>query len=282
MQQDKLNIDKLLSGYLVPGARSKSEAFQLLASKMETKQKARNPKKPNRRIIYWSGSIAAAAVIVIIFLFNALQTDKELTNTQLSAQENQLPDQSTVLLKINTSLKYKRGLISGTRHVEMRGEAFFEVTKGKTFMVDFPGGKLQVLGTKFNIRSYADDYGRIDCYEGSVKLAVHDKSVILTKGQAIQYTPNSVEGPFDFDIQKAMKISDETYQWTNRPLAEILTFICDRAGYELVASPEVLNLHFTGTLNLTNNKIALTILGKAMHFKYELKGKKLIILETAN
>lgn len=281
MKQDKLNIDKLLSGYKIPGTKNKSEAFAQLASQIDSKQKTRHPKN-HRKIIYWAGSAAAAAIIAIVFLLNGMLTGQKYQNDQLAAQKTQLPDNSTVSLKANTSLQYSRNLLDGTRTVDLKGEAFFEVTKGKTFKVNFPGGKLQVLGTKFNIRSYNHEFGQVDCYEGSVKLEVLNKTVVLSKGQAIRYNSTTVEGPFNFDVQEAMKIPDETYKWTNRPLSEVLTFISSRAGYELVASPAVLDLRFTGSLNLTNNKIALTILSKAMHFKFELKGKKLIIREEPN
>ncbi len=282
MKQDKPNINKLLSGYKVPGTKSNHEAYLQSLSEIEAKQKPKTRYMNTRKIIYWAGSVSAAAIIVIAFLLNGLQTNHEYLNNELTAQATQLPDNSTVSLKTNSSLQYNESILNGTRAVEMIGEAFFEVTKGKTFKVHFPGGKLQVLGTKFNIRSYNNKYGRVDCYEGSVRLEVHDKSMVLTKGQAIRYSPTTVEGPFDFDVQEAMKIPDGNYQWINRPLEEVLTFISSRAGYELIASPKVLDLRFTGTLNLTNNKIALTILSKAMHFKYEIKGKKLIILEETN
>lgn len=282
MKQDKLNIDKLLSGYKVPDTKSKAQAFEQLTQKIEANQSPQFRPNKTSKIYYLVGSGAVAALLTLFFLLTSPLAQQEFKNKQLATIQTKLPDNSLVKLKTNSTLEYHQGLIDGTRKVEMQGEAFFEVTKGKSFKVHFPGGHLKVLGTKFNILSYNKDYGRVDCYEGSVQLEIRDRKIVLTKGQGMRYTPTTVEGPIEFDIQEAMKIPDNSYKWVNRPLSEILALICARSNYQLVAPEKVLNRRFTGTLSLTNDKIALTILSKALHFTYEQKGQKLVILEEDN
>ncbi|WP_163708042.1 FecR family protein [Mangrovibacterium lignilyticum] len=277
MKQEK-DIRKLVSGYKVPATKTKAEAWEQLTRKISEKEQ---PKKEKiRRLPYYISAAAAAAILVIFFSLNSLQPVQKAQNTQLAAQQTILPDSSTVVLKTNSSIKYHERLIDGARLVKLDGEAFFEVTKGKKFQVDFPGGEIEVLGTKFNIQAYSKNVGRVDCYEGAVRLTINKNEFLLTRGKAISFTPNSIDGPFDFSTDVVTNISNNLYHWADRPLREILTLICAREGYQLQASETILGKRFTGSLNLNNSKLALTILTKAMNLDYDLTNKQLSIVEN--
>ena len=70
-----------------------------------------------------------------------------------------LQDGSMVLLNSNSKLRYPQKFGLFARTVELSGEGFFEVAKMKItpFIVDLKGMKVEVTGTKFNVKSYADD-----------------------------------------------------------------------------------------------------------------------------
>ncbi|RKS03048.1 FecR family protein [Flavobacterium sp. 102] len=72
----------------------------------------------------------------------------------------QLEDGTIVYLNSGSSLTYPvQFLKNGNRHVSVIGEAFFEVTKdeGRPFIVNAQKLNVKVLGTKFNVNSYADE-----------------------------------------------------------------------------------------------------------------------------
>ncbi|MDP3453148.1 MAG: DUF4974 domain-containing protein [Bacteroidales bacterium] len=86
----------------------------------------------------------------------------------------ELPDGSKVWLNSATTLTYPDKFAGATREVMVAGEALFEVVKDslKPMIVntnrDF---KIEVLGTKFNIRSYDNDYeAQTTLISGSINL----------------------------------------------------------------------------------------------------------------
>ena len=223
----------------------------------------------------------AAAVLILVLLgisVTGLFTHKIIDNT-LASRVCWLPDSSRVKLKAYSSLKYNYRKTDGVRMIRLKGEAFFDVKKGKTFEVQFPGGRLKVLGTRFNIQAYSANSGRIDCYSGSVELTIHDQDFILGRGKSLTFDEKSADGPFNFDMDKKLNLPDNTYCWLNRPLREVLMLICQRENYTLKAPEELLMKRFTGQLNLEKNGQALQILAKAMNFSYQIKDGKLMIIE---
>ena len=85
-----------------------------------------------------------------------------------------LPDGTKVWLNAASSLSFPstfQGL--GNRKVELSGEAYFEVTKDKAhpFIVQTDKQEVEVLGTHFNINSYADEPStKTTLLEGSVRV----------------------------------------------------------------------------------------------------------------
>lgn len=69
-----------------------------------------------------------------------------------------LTDGTTVWMNSCSSLKYPVPFTGEFREVELKGEAFFEVTKnGKPFIVKTDRLQVNVLGTSFNVSDYEED-----------------------------------------------------------------------------------------------------------------------------
>lgn len=100
-------------------------------------------------LVYRSTETAADAAVY----YNTLETPK---GKQYSVV---LPDGSKVWLNAASSLKYPTAFSRKEREVELRGEGYFEVAQNKTspFKVKTPDQTVEVLGTHFNIKAYADE-----------------------------------------------------------------------------------------------------------------------------
>ena len=101
-----------------------------------------------------------------------------------------LPDGSKVWLNAMSSIKYPTLFSRNERRIILKGEAYFEVAKdqNRPFIVASNGaGKAQevtVLGTHFNINSYADEPAiKTTLLEGSVKVESGTASKVLRSGQ---------------------------------------------------------------------------------------------------
>jgi len=112
----------------------------------------------------------AASVIVLLGIVGFLGFyTKTITTGNGEHITATLPDQSTVILNAQSTLKYYPYRWFVSRNVEFSGEGFFEVTKGSKFEVGSSNGKTVVLGTSFNVFSREAEY-KVTCFTGKVKV----------------------------------------------------------------------------------------------------------------
>lgn len=108
-----------------------------------------------------------------------------------------LPDGSKVWMNAATKLTYSPALLQqGVRRVKLEGEAYFEIAKDKAhpFVVESSGQEVTVLGTHFNINSYANEPVIITTLmEGSVKVAAGNKTQLLQPGQQALQKGNVID-----------------------------------------------------------------------------------------
>ena len=99
----------------------------------------------------------------------------------------QLPDGTKVWLNAASSLKYPASFNGlGDRQVELNGEAYFEVAHDKThpFIVKTTDQTIKVLGTHFNVNSYADEHKTTTTLEqGKIQVSHGNKTKIVRPGE---------------------------------------------------------------------------------------------------
>lgn len=96
-----------------------------------------------------------------------------------------LNDGTKVSLNSMSSLRFPVVFGTGSREVELTGEAFFQVTPSKQpFIVHTRGMKIEVLGTIFNISAYPGEEYQTTLVSGSVKVnSGNGESLILKPSQ---------------------------------------------------------------------------------------------------
>ena len=154
-------------------------------------------KNGNIRYNFGSPSVGAGNI-------HTLRSSEQLTMTTPpgGTYELILPDGTKVWLNAASVLKFPSDFSkSRTRRVELIGEAYFEVVKGSRlkisggrsvsertpFVVKTDRQEVEVLGTHFNINSYADEESvKTTLLEGSVRVTAISGS--LKKGKVLQRT----------------------------------------------------------------------------------------------
>ncbi|MBO9632350.1 MAG: FecR family protein [Chitinophagaceae bacterium] len=133
---------------------------------------------------------------------NGNATGKVMMNTMTTPNGGQynlvLPDGSRIWLNAASSITYPAAFTGNERQIKVSGEVYMEIAKDKSrpFLVDVDGRSVvQVLGTSFNINSYANE-GRIKTtlIQGSVKVNNSrgtGHGVMLQSGQQAVITGNS-------------------------------------------------------------------------------------------
>lgn len=157
---------------------------------------------PKRRRSHLLQMVIAVAAAVAVTLFatraDLFRSAAETAEQRLCAFEGKsqarLSDGSTVWLHGGSTLTCDARFAAGERRVKLRGEGFFEVAKDseRPFTVEVEGLKINVHGTKFNVRTAADRYVSVSLVEGSVSLDTGRGSRrLLRPGEIACYDPDT-------------------------------------------------------------------------------------------
>jgi transmembrane sensor len=153
---------------------------ELAFSKLKDKIAIKKGKKTKIVSLKFITKIASIFILGISILFYF--TNKKTITTQIGETKVYiLPDSSRVTVDALSNIKLKR--FNWDRNITLNGEAYFEVKKGKKFIVNTKQGSIRVLGTKFNIIE-RKDYFEIICYEGSVLVTANNREKILKPGES--------------------------------------------------------------------------------------------------
>ena len=160
--------------------------------KIDTEKKRQARRTVVRKIGF--GLAAAIAICLAAWWFLFFKAG-EISTSYAETREISLPDKSEVILGAVSRLKYdKETYNQGDRLLRLEGEAFFEVEKGAPFIIECKEGRVEVLGTSFNVHS-RNKRLTVSCRSGMVK--VGDKSgrheFIISKGQGVTISGKKAE-----------------------------------------------------------------------------------------
>jgi len=167
-----------------------------------------------------AGTIAILLLFLSIYIMNreAPLQFKTITTLDKEHKEIKLPDGSTALLNGSSQVKFLENFDEGSREINLKGEAFFSVSKnGSSFIVRTGNARTTVLGTKFNIRAY-DEKTEVFVKEGKVSLQqskLNDESVVLSKGQFSPCVLGWIDGKLVFNQTPLTEIVDELERFYN-------------------------------------------------------------------
>jgi ferric-dicitrate binding protein FerR (iron transport regulator) len=159
---------------------------------------------------YW-GRIAAILLVLLGggMLFFMLQKGAVNTNTHwisrlttIGIYRDTLPDQSIAVVNSYSSIKYVAGFSEKVRSIDLKGEAWFNVTfsPDRPFTVHVGDIHVKVLGTAFNVRESVDSIA-VAVQNGAIMMYRGDSSIIIKAGQEGMYNIHerrfSIIGSFD-------------------------------------------------------------------------------------
>lgn len=166
-----------------------------------------------------------------------------------------LNDGSIVWLNSQSSIRYPVAFVGDERHVEIIGEAYFEVAKNltKKFTVASNGVKIEVLGTHFNMNSYNDDKNiKITLLEGSVKIIKGEGSYMLKPGQQAQVA-SKIQVLNEANIESVMAWKNGFFSFKGTSVQELINIIGRWYDVGIVFKGAVPNRQFGGQIAKSAN-----------------------------
>lgn len=190
------------------------------------------------------------------------------------------PDGSVAWLNSGSKIKYDSDFGRASRNLMLIGEGYFEVNRNEKlpFVVTTEKLTVEVLGTKFNLKSYSEDESvKVVLKEGSVKvdnIAAHKEPVLLKPNQQLTYLKSNQQMILDsIDASRAKDWCDGVMFFDRVSLAEITNEL--RRVYDIPFHIEsdrlkqiVYYSDFKETLPVEK---VLEILSSGHKFKYEVK-----------
>jgi transmembrane sensor len=242
-------------------------------------QVLQQPKTTSKVIPLYKKWIIRVAAVLIIALGISSVMDYFIPEKQVAENGKKtsfsLPDQSEVVLNSGSEIEYKKWRWNTNRKIELKGEAYFKVAKGRRFEVITDLGKVAVLGTQFNVKARKNRLD-VSCYEGRVKVNYKDKQLILTQGQSVIFENEE-------QLNSNTKVSKP--EWTDNQIAfekekihSILEEIERQYNISIELQSKNTNALFTGKLPIENLEIALQIICTTYHLKVEQISKDKIKL----
>ncbi len=192
----------------------------------------------------------------LVYEIDKKVSDPDAINTLSTARgetyQVRLPDGSIVYLNAGSSLTYTTSLIKdGKRSVKLSGEGYFEVFKDKLhpFIVKTNKQEVEVLGTHFNISSYADDdLEKTTLLEGSIKLSACGTSKLLKPGQQAKVNGSIITiGETDTDLAVAWKNNEFVFE--SETVETIMKMIERWYNVEVIYTGEKTKQRFSGKVS---------------------------------
>ncbi|MBC7653090.1 MAG: FecR family protein, partial [Oligoflexus sp.] len=216
-----------------------------------------------------------AASFIFALLFASVLGSKFYKKSVIALPGKQglaiLPDGSEVHLNSMSEISYNPIWWRVNREVNLNGEAFFKVKKGKKFTVVSGIGTTTVVGTSFNIFARNNHYA-VTCLTGKVKVVSlkTKQETLITPNQMVKF---SDEGNIQLNPNVNAKLatywSVGKFVFTQVPLNEVLFEIELRYGVKIENISNSKEL-YTGRFDKENNiELALNLVCKPFGLEYK-------------
>ncbi|MBE9601077.1 FecR family protein [Pedobacter sp. MC2016-24] len=261
-----------------------------------------------------NGNLAKEAGVVIVKTTDgklvyevqnaAAETDQinTIATTIGETYQVRFSDGTAVWLNAASSLKFPAKFSKrSSRVVELNGEAYFEVSKDKAhpFIVKSKDQEVTVLGTHFNINSYADENNtKTTLLEGSVRVTNRaimqggdpglrrderkgNAEVLLKPGQQSLLDHTSIKVA-EVQTDDVISWKNGNFMFNNEPMDVVMRKLSRWYPIDVKYSdPSVRNIKFFGTVSRFANVAAvLEMIALTKEVKFEVKGKEITVIRN--
>ncbi|MHC9088834.1 FecR family protein [Tenacibaculum sp. IMCC1] len=222
---------------------------------------------------------AAAVIVLLVSSYFLLFNNSVNFSTQYAETKTfNLPDESEVILNANSTVSFNKKDWKNSRDIQLKGEAFFKVKKGKSFTVNTSIGKVTVLGTQFNVKG-RKNYFEVKTYEGLVSVDYNNSLIKLAKGKIFKVVNGKIDTLNTFNINNKSWLQDES-NFKSTPLQFVLDDIQNQYGYVIKTKDVNLEQLYTGGFTHKDINIALQAVTIPLQLSYKIEEKSITIYKN--
>jgi ferric-dicitrate binding protein FerR (iron transport regulator) len=219
---------------------------------------------------------AAAIVVLVATSYFLLFNNTSSFKTKFAQTKTfNLPDNSEVILNANSEISYAEKDWKTNRNLNLKGEAYFKVQKGKKFTVNTEIGQVTVLGTQFNVKKRAN-YFEVKTFEGLVSVTYKNKEVKLPRGTIFKVVNGVIDATNTFDVNEKSWLQKES-NFKSIALRFVLAEIENQFEYTIETKDVDLDILYSGGFTHTDINIALQSITIPLQLSYKIDGKKITI-----
>ena len=256
----------------VPHKRSKPEAWELLASKIEEEK---NHSKYVKLKPYILISIAASFSLILVVAYIVFISPESIRAEKGEHISHVLPDGSQVWLNADSKISYRDFNQQGERKVTLKGEAYFDVREGGRFEVTGEYGTVIVLGTSFNISQR--NGLRVSCFKGSVQVTNKEgQKITLKAGNKTRIEKSVLEKPSRFNAEREATWLTGDFYYDSISFEEVIAELERQFDVEVVYEEKDPRT-YTGYFNNRDLDEALQLIFQPMSLTYKKEGNKIYV-----
>jgi ferric-dicitrate binding protein FerR (iron transport regulator) len=197
-----------------------------------------------------------------------------ITTPRAGQYELVLPDGSKVWLNSESSIRFPVSFTGSFRFVEITGEAYFEVAENHDlpFRVKTEDVTIEVLGTSFNVRAYADE-GSVNTtlVEGSVLIASPVSQTKIIPGQmASADGAGQISVENDVDIDEIIGWKEGLFIFNSETIEQIMNQISRWYDVKIEYEGEIPEKTFSGIVSRYSNVSQLLKIMEQAGFEFSL------------
>jgi len=199
-----------------------------------------------------------------------------------------LPDGTKVWLNAASTLRFPSSFARlVNRRVELlSGEAYFEVAKDKKhpFIVQTDQQEVEVLGTHFNVNSYADELStKTTLLEGSVRISQLEKNGAKGKSEILKPNKQAILldhtlKVIDADIDSDIAWKNQKFVFKGEDIKSIMRKLSRWYDIEVSYNGDCSNLSFYGIVSQTRNiSSVLKLMENTGNVHFKIEGRKITV-----
>ena len=193
-----------------------------------------------------------------------------------------LVDGTTVILNSETRMRFPNTFVGTERKIFLSGEAYFDVARdeNRPFLVEFQGGKVKVLGTRFNVQAYLGQNTFATLVSGKVEISSGRDSVVLHPGELCEISSvDRILSVREADMMSVLAWKNGEFVFKDASLEQIVRALSRWYDTEIEYDAlELQDMKFHIYMDRAKTlEEALQVISRMGEVTYEIVGGKVII-----